>query len=548
MILLPLRLIQKDMQTKKNIFFTPTVKTKITLGLCCVICGASLNAQQTKLDSISLDPIEKSFRIAHPEVNFLNPLEFTETNVFFEHNKLRFSRVQTPEESNQIGFGSIGVFQLNPKLVLSGELKVVSENEKQVSFILTDERTTNQNFISNPSYFYAPRKSNWLKQHYDVNGNIAYKPWKGLLLGAEVNGSFLKAYGNRDPRPEIGNIDYNIDARLGYQLGQHTVSLKGGYFNRKKESSIAYAYTEHNAPNYYETYIRFNRGYGNFYYNSGYSDNWYQYDGIGLGAEYMFQSPSHFLVAGFRNEEYIDRMTRFYTYQIRDENNVLRTIRDRLKISGLKTQKHQTYIKYLGNFGDWKWNSDFNLLYQVDLNYDYQNLYTSYKAWNQQINWRNAVSKYNDKNELLRVSLHVDYSRQSIKDLSVIMHKKLQSFQYHLAALKEFKLKNSQKLALEVQQGLYLPLDSKMHYLPYQSSIENIFVKNIAMPDYFYDSSIRMNIGAQLKYMMDHKNVRYEVYATGKQWFFVENVNGKDKGDLDTGASQYVALGLNFYY
>ena len=87
-----------------------------------------------------------------------------------------------------------------------------------------------------------------------------------------------------------------------------------------------------------------------------------------------------------------------------------------------------------------------------------------------------------------------------------------------------------------------------MHYVPYQSSIENIFVKNIAMPDYFYDSSIRLNLGAQLKYMIDRNNVRYEVYATGKQWFFVENVNGTKKGDLDTGASQYVALGLNFYY
>lgn len=536
------------MQTKKLNYNKTSVKTKLTLGLCCVMVVSSLDAQKTKLDSIAIDPIEKSLRIAHPEINFVKPLEFTETNVFFEHNTLKFSRVQTPEETNQIGFGSTGVFQLNPKLILSGELKVISENEKQVSFILTDERTTNQNYISNPSYFYAPRKSNWLKQHYYVNGNIAYKPWKGIIIGAEVNGSFLKGYGNRDPRPEIGNIDYNIDARIGYQFGKHTLLAKAGYFNRKKESNIGYAYSEHNAPNYYETYIRFNRGYGNFYYNSGYSDNWYQYDGIGLGAEYMFQSDKHSLVAGFRNEEYIDRMTRFYTYQIRDENNVQRTIRDRLKISGLKTQKHQSYIKYLGKLGDWKWNSDFNLLYQEDLNYDYQNLYTSYKAWNQQINWRNAWSKYNDNNELLRLSFNVDYSRQSIKDLSVMMHKKLQAIQYQLGALKEFKLNNSQKLALELQQGLYLPLDSKMHYVPYQSSIENIFVKNIAMPDYFYDSSIRLNLGAQLKYMIDRNNVRYEVYATGKQWFFVENVNGTKKGDLDTGASQYVALGLNFYY
>ena len=144
------------MQTKKLNYNKTSVKTKLTLGLCCVMVVSSLDAQKTKLDSIAIDPIEKSLRIAHPEINFVKPLEFTETNVFFEHNTLKFSRVQTPEETNQIGFGSTGVFQLNPKLILSGELKVISENEKQVSFILTDERTTNQNYISNPSYFYAP--------------------------------------------------------------------------------------------------------------------------------------------------------------------------------------------------------------------------------------------------------------------------------------------------------------------------------------------------------------------------------------------------------
>lgn len=60
------------------------------------------------------------------------------------------------------------------------------------------------------------------------------------------------------------------------------------YFNHRKESGIIYSNTDLNAPSNYDTYIRFNMGYGNYYYNNGYATTFYKYDGLAYGAEYDF--------------------------------------------------------------------------------------------------------------------------------------------------------------------------------------------------------------------------------------------------------------------
>ena len=548
MILLQLRLILKDMQTKNIFKHNNTSKARVFLGLCCVFGYSVVFAQQTKLDSINLDAQEKEFRIKHPEIFWTSPLEFTETNVFYNFQKLNFKRTQTPSEISEVGLGSKGVFAVKPNLILSGELRVSSENEKAVPFILTDERTTNQNYISNPAYFYAPRESDWMKQHYYLSGSMAYKPIDRLIIGADVRGEFSKSYSNRDPRPEIGNFDYHVDAKIGYQWNKHSIFAKAGYFNRKKESDISYSNPDRNVPNFYESYIRFNRGYGNYYYNNGYSENTYHYDGLALGAEYMYRTSKHQFLLGYRNEFYIDRFTRLYTYQIRDENNVLRTYRDRQKIAGLRTDKHSVYANYLGNLGQWKWSSDLNITDQEDLNFDYQNLNISYKVLNQNLSWRNSWSKYNSKNELFRLNFNANVGKMDLQDVSVVMHKKLSFLDYSIGGEKEFFVKSNQKIAVEVQQGLYLPLQSTMDYRPYQSSQENIFVQNIVMPDQFYDSSMKMQFGLKLKYLMDIENVRYEIFATGNQWFFVKNVNDLYKTSYNTNSNQMLSVGINFYY
>ncbi|KMQ65225.1 hypothetical protein ACM46_11875 [Chryseobacterium angstadtii] len=523
-------------------------KTKAVFCLCCFFTFPSIGAQVQSLDSINIDPVEQQLRLQNPEISFSLPLEFTKTAIYFNTEKLNFKRVQTPGQSTQYGFGAAGVFQLNKNVILSGKLDVNRIDEKDVPYILTDERTTDQNYISNPSYFYAPRKSDWMKQNYHIEGKLAYQPVKNLIVTAGVKGSFLKAYANSDPRPEIGNFEYEAEAKIGYIFKKHGVFVKGSYFNRKKESDIIYNITELNAPSNYDTYIRFNKGYGNYYYNDGYKNTEYAYDGISYGLEYRFISDRSFLTVGYENKYYIDRMFFWNIYQSRDENNVLQYYRDKLKITGLKTDRNIIYINYIGNLGKWKWNSDLIFEDQKDMNYDYQNLYTSYRAYNTEIKFQNYFSTFNAKNELFRIGIKAGFGDQDIRDLSVVMHKKLSYFDYVVNAEKELRIATNQKLGVNVSQSLYLPINKLYDYLPYQSNQTNVFVKNIVEPDNAYDTSTQMRLGMQLKYLLDLKKVRYEIYAGVNQTFFVNNDNQYYKSLLNTKVNRYFNFGINFYY
>lgn len=546
MILLPLRQHQKHM-LRKNTPIIAAVKTKFIFCLCSAFFITSIYSQTNHLDSINITDAEKDLRINNPEIAFDNKLLFSDAHLFYNQDDLQFKRVQTPEKTTKFGFGAKGIFRFNPKIILSGNLEVTSENEKDVAYILTDERTTDQNYISNPSYFYVPRKSDWLKQNYKIGGNLAYKITKNLMFVANVNGEFLKAYGQSDPRPEIGNFKYDTNAKLGYQIGKHRFFGKMGYFNRRKESNIIYTVSELNAPNYFETYIRLNKGYGNYYYNDGYSSVFYKYDGISYGGEYQFVGDKSFFSLSYQNEYYIDRMQKDYSYQIRDANNVLRMYYDRQKLTGLKTDRNTVSANYLGNLGSFKWNSMLNVTDQKDINYDYVNLYTSYRALNTNFNFSNTFTKYNAKNELLRFGFNLNYQDLDIKDISVVLHKKLNVLQYQINGEKEFRIAANQKLSLGVNHSLYLPLENELDYVPYQSNQENIFVKNIVQPDYWYDSSSRFSLGLQLKYRFDLKNVRYEIVATGNQTYFMKN-DLPVKNLINTNENRFLGFGFNVYY
>src|SRR5690606_19856319 len=125
------------------------------------------------------------------------------------------------------------------------------------------------------------------------------------------------------------------------------------------------------------------------------ADFFYKYDGGSYGGEYQYTDGKSFFTAGYTNEYFIDRFVRYYSYQMRDENNALQTYYDHLNYSGLKTDSHTFYARYLGHLGRWKWNSDLTVTDQKDLNFDYRNLYTSYRVFNTQADFKNVFSKFN---------------------------------------------------------------------------------------------------------------------------------------------------------
>ena len=510
-----------------------------------VLCSQFLYSQSTRLDSINISAIEKDIRIENPYINFFQPLDFSTTSLNAEFGKQNFKRVQSPEKMSNYNFESKGVYQLNPKVVISGNLKINREHEDNVPFVLTDERTTNTSFIHNPSYYWAPRAAKWMKQNYLINGQVAYRPVKFLITQLGAEGNFSKAYRqDADPRPEVSTYQYKVFGKIGFSWNKHSLFGKGRYFNNFRRNNIVFVNNNTNVPSNDSIFIRYNEGYGNQYNGLRFGLTEYKVNGYVWGGEYAFNTSNTHISIGYDYVNAIERFYRIYEYQAAD----LSKYRIYEKYSGLKTDLHSFYINYLGNFSGYKIASRLTYKDQLDANYNYVLQYTSYRLEQQNLNWKNSLVWFNHKNEAYKLLLDLGYGKNRVKDISVVMDRKLSFFEYHVGIEKEFALVPGHKLVVGVGQSLYIPVQKEFNYVPYQSLQENTFVQKVARPDYAYDSTPKIGLNLSAAYRWDSNKIRYE-FAGGFNQLWLTNKTYKETVTTYNGRPNTIAtIGLNVYY
>ncbi|WP_353149427.1 DUF6850 family outer membrane beta-barrel protein [Chryseobacterium sp.] len=514
------------------------------LGLAA-LSSQFFHAQTTHLDSINISSAEKNIRINDPYISFFQPLDFSQTSFQYSNTKQNFKRVQTPSETGSFIFQSEGVYKLNDKIALSGRLQAEKTTEEDVPYILNDERTIHSSFIYNPSYYWAPRSARWQKQSYFINGQFAYHPIKPIILQIGGEGRYAKSYRqNADPRPKIDDYKYRGFAKLGLKWRQHSIFGKLSYINHYKTNDIMFVSLGGNVPANDSIYIRYNEGYGNQYIgNTQFKTSEYKMGGYVWGGEYAFNTINTHFSAGYDYKNVIERFYRVFEYQDAKYN----WQKDYTKYSGLKTDLHSFYLNFLGNYNGKKWASSVTYQDQLDTNYNYPLEYRTYRLAQQNLAWKNSVIWFNHRNEAFKLLLDANYGKNHVKDLSVVMERKLSFFDYRLGAEKEFVVTPSHKLTVGVTQSLYLPLEKEFNYQPYQSSKENIFVTRIAQPDFAYDTTSKMGLSLNAAYSFDKDKIRYELFGSFTQVWLM-NGTYKKAADYNGRANQIASVGLNVYY
>jgi hypothetical protein len=98
--------------------------------------------------------------VENPYISFFSHWTFQQ-HLLNMKSENKFSKSTVSGKNPNYNFESkVGVYQLNPKVVLIREIQAKLTREDEVPFILNDERTTNTSFIYNPSYYWAPRAAN----------------------------------------------------------------------------------------------------------------------------------------------------------------------------------------------------------------------------------------------------------------------------------------------------------------------------------------------------------------------------------------------------
>ena len=522
------------------------ILSHLVLGLSIII-GQTFSAQKTHLDSINISNTERQIRIDNPYLAFFQALDFSNTTFKYEYLKQNFKRVQSPTEQGSFIFNSEGVFKLNPKIVLSGNLSAERTVEKEVPNILTDERTTNTSFIHNPSYYWVPRSGQWSNQKYHINGQFAYRPLKPIIAQVGVDGDFAKSYRqNADPRPKVDNYNYKAFAKLGLNWKRHSIFGKVSYMNNYKRNLIMYVNLQANTPANDSIYIRYNEGYGNQYVGIGsnYGESEYKVDGYIWGGEYAYNTANTHLSVGYDYRNTIERFYRIYSYQ----DAALVSHRVYNKYSGLKTHLHSAYVNFLGNYNGKKWASRLTYEDQLDNNYNYVSQYRTYRLEQKNFRMQNSLTWFNHKNEAYNMFFNADYTKNNVKDISVILNRKLTYFQYNLGLEKEFNIKPSQKISFGVAQSLYLPLEKIFDYQPYQSNVENRFVTKIAKQDFAYDSTPKVGLNVMAKYRIDDNKIRYEVFANFNQLWLASDIFKNMTTNYNGRPTQSATVGVNVFY
>ncbi|HEY1196875.1 DUF6850 family outer membrane beta-barrel protein, partial [Flavobacterium sp.] len=216
-----------------------------------------------------------------------NIKDFTFTEVSYEHQQNEFARKQIANEINTYQFLAQGYFTTKSKWKLFGDLAIKKILEKDLGWVLSDDRAEEQEVIS-PHYFYVPRKANWDNQVYALSGGIAKDITNHLSVAVKANFGAEKFSRTLDARSQITNRNLGGELQIGYQITKnHKAFVLGSYAENQKDFTYKYSNTSLNYEVYPETYLRFNAGYGRILNSFKSSGSGYLYqdivDKIGLG-------------------------------------------------------------------------------------------------------------------------------------------------------------------------------------------------------------------------------------------------------------------------
>ena len=496
-----------------------------------------LSAQDSLI--IGQEVVYKDEVISNPHIAFQRSFpNYTETAVQLNTKNSRFNRVQTAESTYDFYFSSKGLFKINPKLFISGNIDFHKIKEKQVGNILLEERTDNQ-FAVNKPYYYVSRKGDWDKQQYHLRGTIAYQPFSNIVFQAMADGYYDENYRNIDARPKVQNVNYEFAFKAGYTFRKHQLLAFVGYQDFHKDYHIFYENPElNNIITYPDTFLTWNQGYGNNYVSnstSGIIRNVYKQQGNYLGADYIFYGKSSLLKLSYQNKYSLLKTYDDFILNSNKKELALRT----------ETDKFSVFFRQAGQSKIWE--TLFMASSSSSINFNYTKQASSNRQINEEVSIKIHLSFLKNNGEITRLGFGAKTGKFSTKDLSVFLDKNIYYAAFSLAYGQDFKLSPKNKFYYNIEGNLYLPLKHKFDYKPYQNVRNNQFIDSVALPDHFYDTSTRCQPFLEFGLDTTKKSYMWRLFVNTSTTFFISNQNFKVPYPFNKQQSITWNIGLKIY-
>ncbi|MBB4801079.1 hypothetical protein HNP37_001118 [Flavobacterium nitrogenifigens] len=501
----------------------------------------NVNAQDTiKVQNHIIDNQIKNQIFKYPIV-YTNPniKDFTFTEVSYEHQQNEFARKQVANEINTYQFSAQGYFTTKSKWKLFGDLAIKKILEKNLGWVLSDDRSEEQEVIT-PHYFYVPRKADWDNQTYALSGGFSKDITNHLSVAIKANYGAEKYNRIADPRPQITNRKMGGEIQIGYQITEnHKAFILGNYTENKKDYTYSYSNPNLNFEAFPETYLRFNAGYGRVlnYFKSIEKTSIYNYrdlrDKVGLG--YTFSNKKTIITALFYKQ---NSNNVFYpsSYTLKET--------ERLK---LKTNSNHAEI-----FGMYRWNKkEIQSTLQFDQsearNFDKQSNGYNYTNLLNKLNWTASLSKKTGSKIDYLFGLNMLYQQNEYDDILATAHIELNSLNTGIYTSKDFAFAKS-KLNTTVSFNMYFPLPSKLEYYDTSGGTNARFFDEVIIHDYAVSTTNYFAPGLRLQYSYPTKNKKTVVFFTDLK----EKIALKKQTDypvsINTNTTYWVQMGVQLNY
>lgn len=470
--------------------------------------------------------------------SYIKDFTFTELSYEYRHNE--FARTQTADEINTFQFLAQGHFTTKSKWKFFGDLSIRKKEEKNLGWILSDERTEEQEVII-PHYFFVPRKGDWTSQQYDINGGFSKEITNKISLAAKANFNAGKYSRNVDPRPQIISRKLTGELQLGYQLTERQkFFVLTNYATTDKDFSYIYKDKHLNFESNPDTYLRFNTGYGRIvnYFKSNYNNTTrFLYKDITtkLGFGYTFSTKNSNFTALYYNQK---SNNNFYT-------NVFGT-EDQVRF------KYETTTNHAELFALYKWNqkeikSTFKYDNSTSINYDVQSNGHNYKSALNTINWLTSISKNTNTKIDYLFGLNVNYQQNNYNDVLATSNMRINSLNTGIFGSKDFAFATS-KINATVNLNMYFALPSELDYNDTSGGTNSAFFNEVIVHDYAISTTNYLSSGLRLEYSYPVQNNKTVVFFTN----FKEKIALKKQNDynaiINTNITYLVQFGVQLNY
>lgn len=473
-------------------------------------------------------------------VNFTNQniKDFTFTQVSFEKQNNEFARTQVAEEINTYEFSAQGYYTTSSKWNFFGDLSIEKEEEKNIGWVLSEDRAEEQEVIM-PHYFFVPRKGNWLNQRYRLRGGFS----KNIThhITAAVIGNYVaeKFSRNLDPRPQIAKRILGGEIQLGYQFIQnHKLFAIAEYFENQKDYDIKYNDGSLNFEAYPETYLRFNAGYGRILNSiKSKSVNLFMHvesnDKLGLG--YSFFNKKITFTALFY---------KLHSNNILYNNNLPLKENERFKI---ETKKNHFELFLLHKWNQKEIQSILTLDYSEAKNYDVSSFGYNYTNSLNALNWQTSIARKTKTHIDYLFGFNVLYQQNEYNDVMATTAIEVNSLNTGIFGSKDFSFTKS-KLNAVIGLNMYFPIPSKIEYYDTSGGSSVRFFNEVILHDYAVSTTNYFAPSLRFEYSYPVKNNKTIVFFTNLKEKIALKKQSDFYADLNTNTTYWMQIGIQLNY